>query len=528
MARSPRTRGSNILILMADQMTPRALGVYGHPLAKTPNIDALAENGVTFDQAYCNSPLCAPARFSLMAGQLVSNIGAWDNAAEFRSDIPTFAHYLRSMNYYTCLSGKMHFVGPDQLHGFEDRVTTDVYPADYAWVPDWERSQERIEDWYHNMLNIKRAGVAAVTHQFDFDEEVGYTTEKRIYELARAPEDTPFCLITSFIHPHDPYTTRQRYWDRFHHDDIDLPVIPAMDYGDLDPYSQRIFDGIARDEFDITDDDIRNARHAYYANVSYLDDWVGRIVAALEETGLRDNTVIILTSDHGDMLGERGLWFKMSLFEPSVRVPLIVSVPGMPRGRRSRAPVSHVDILPTLLDIAGDSGAGAIPEAGDNLDGTSLMPLISGGDGSDRTAISEYMAEMTGRPIYMIRRDRYKYIHCDTDPEQLYDMDADPHEKINLADDASLSEITAAFRAEVADTWDSDAVTAAVIASQRRRRTVHAGMSRGRHTSWDWHPARNPAEEYLRSHQDVSETDLKSQFPAPKNPTPLRPRAGSE
>jgi choline-sulfatase len=528
MSPTPRTKGNNFLIIMADQLTPGVLGTYGHPLVKTPHIDALAASGTTFDQAYCNSPLCAPARFALMAGQLITRIGAWDNAAEFRSDIPTFAHYLRTMDYYTCLSGKMHFVGPDQLHGFEDRVTTDVYPADYAWAPDWERPFERIEDWYHNMLNVKRAGVAAVTHQFDYDEEVGHTTERRIYELARSPQDTPFCLMTSFIHPHDPYTTRQRYWDRYNHDDIDLPQIPAMDYGDLDAHSQRIFDGIARDEFDITNDDIRNARHAYYGNVSYIDDWVGRIVAALEEAGLRDSTTIILTADHGDMLGERGLWYKMSFFEPSVRVPLIISGPDVPSAKRISAPVSHVDILPTLTEMAHDSGAGAIPEPADSLDGESLVPFFSGdGEVDDRVAISEHTAECAIAPVYMIRRGDYKFIHSDPDPAQLFHMVDDPLEQNNLTSDDASQSVLESFQAEIAERWDSPAITQAVIASQKRRRAVHAGMSKGRHTSWDWHPKRDYAEEYMRSHQDVSETDRKSQFPTPTNHEPIRPRSGS-
>lgn len=519
----PRTKGQNILIIMADQLRPQSLGAYGHPIVKSPNIDALAASGTLFESAYCVSPLCAPARFTFMAGQLTTGIQAWDNAAEFPATIPTFAHYLRTMNYYTCLSGKMHFVGPDQLHGFEDRITTDVYPADFAWTPDWEHPLERIEEWYHNMVNVMNAGVAAATHQFDFDEEVGFMAERRIYELARAPEDTPFCLMASFIHPHDPYATRQRYWDRYDHDEIDLPRVPAMDRDDLDPHSQRIYDGIARDEFDITDNDIRNARHAYYGNVSYIDDWVGRLLAALDETGLRDKTTVILTSDHGDMLGERGLWYKMSFLEPSIRVPLIIAGPDIPSGQRVSSPVSHVDIAPTLTNIASRSGAGDVPEPADALDGRSLLPLMEGKD-TDRTVYGEYTGECTLGPMFMIRRDNLKYIHATSDPAQLYDVVADPDELINLVDDPAFAETVAEFARQIADKWDVSTITHDVMQSQRRRRVVHAGMIKGRHTSWDWHPPRDSAEEYLRSHQDVSETDRKSRFPIAATPKPARPR----
>jgi len=126
----------NIVLIMADQLAPHFTGTYGHPLVKTPNLDALAARGMRFDAAYCNSPLCAPSRASFMTGQLVSRIAAYDNASDFGASVPTFAHYLRRAGYRTCLAGRMHFVGPDQLHGFEERATTDVYPADFAWVPD--------------------------------------------------------------------------------------------------------------------------------------------------------------------------------------------------------------------------------------------------------------------------------------------------------------------------------------------------------------------------------------------------------
>ena len=161
----------NIVVIMADQLAPQFTGTYGHPQVKTPHMDALAARGMRFDAAYCNAPLCAPSRFSFMSGQLVTRIAAYDNASEFPATVPTFAHYLRLAGYRTCLSGKMHFVGPDQLHGFEERLTTDIYPADHAWTPDWEMPDERIDHFYHNMDAVKTAGVAATTFQMEYDEE---------------------------------------------------------------------------------------------------------------------------------------------------------------------------------------------------------------------------------------------------------------------------------------------------------------------------------------------------------------------
>jgi choline-sulfatase len=164
----------NILLIMVDQLAPQFLSAYGHPLVKTHNIDRLCADGVVFDAAYTNAPLCAPARYVMMTGRLPSKIGAWDNAAELSSEVPTFAHYLSSLGYRTCLSGKMHFCGPDQLHGFEERLTTDVYPADFTWTPQWDEPAKAL-DWFHTMEVVRKAGTCLRSTYLDFDDEVTFT-----------------------------------------------------------------------------------------------------------------------------------------------------------------------------------------------------------------------------------------------------------------------------------------------------------------------------------------------------------------
>ena len=350
----------NILLIMADQLAPQFTGSYGHPLVQTPHMDALAARGTRFDAAYCNSPLCAPSRFSFMSGQHITNIAAYDNACEFPASIPTLAHYLKTMGYQTCLAGKMHFVGPDQLHGFAERVTTDVYPADYAWTPDWEKHEERIDKWYHNMDSVREAGIAAATFQLDYDDEVAFFARRKIFDYARNKSE-PFCLVASFIHPHDPYVARRQWWDLYDAADIDRPKTAFTDVA-LDPFSGRLRDGIEASQVAVSEAEIRNARHAYYANTSYFDSKIGELVTALKEAGFLDNTIVIVTSDHGDMLGERGLWYKMNFFEHSARVPLIMVGPGIVQGTVANA-CSLVDLLPTLLDIAALTG-GAQPELG--------------------------------------------------------------------------------------------------------------------------------------------------------------------
>ena len=177
-------KAPNILIVMADQMAPAFLPIYGHPLVRAPNMQALARDGVVFDSAYCASPLCAPSRASFMSGLLPSRTRVYDNAAEFAADIPTFAHAFGLRGYRTILSGKMHFCGPDQLHGFEQRLTTDIYPADFNWTPDWDRPEHR-PSWYHNMSSVRDAGLCVRSNQLDFDDETAFMAERAIFDLAR-------------------------------------------------------------------------------------------------------------------------------------------------------------------------------------------------------------------------------------------------------------------------------------------------------------------------------------------------------
>ncbi len=500
----------NIVIIMADQLAPHFCGAYGHDVAKTPHIDALATRGMRFDAAYCNSPLCAPSRFSFMSGQLISRIAAYDNASEFKATVPTFAHYLKALGYRTCLSGKMHFVGPDQKHGFEDRVTTDIYPSDFAWTPDWEAPDERIDKWYHNMQTVKESGVAVATFQTDYDDEVGFAARRWLIDRGRdqaAGDDAPFAMVASFIHPHDPYVAKPEWWDLYSDDDIDLPDF-TLSPEEQDPFSRRLMDGIEASYVPLTDQEVRRARRAYLANVSYFDSKVGEIVKTLTEMGALEDTIVIVTADHGDMLGERGLWYKMNFFEPSARVPLIMAGPGVARGTAGNA-CSLVDLLPTLIDIAG----GDDTILGEPVDGRSLMPLARGQTDPVDEVIGEYCAEMTPCPVFMIRRGALKYIHCDADPPMLFDLSRDPQEKNNVATDPAYAHAAAAFAAEVAQRWDSDQMRDAIIATQRSRRALHAAMEAGAGEAWDYNPPSDASQQYVRNHMDWTQAAARYRFP---------------
>src|SRR5580658_313695 len=288
----------NLLILMAYQLAAGALAAHGGRTARTPHIDALAERGVVFDSFYCNSPLCAPSRFSLLAGQLPSRIGAYDNAAEFPAEVPTFAHYLRAAGYQTVLSGKMHFCGPDQLHGFEERLTTDIYPADFGWTPDWTRFTER-PGWYHNMDSVTQAGPCTRTNQMDFDDEAVGAARQKLFDLVRQRRRRPFCLVVSMTHPHDQYVIPENYWNRYRDEEIDLPRVEDLK-GREDPHSHRLRHVIGLDLAQPTESQVRAARRAYYGAVSYVDDQIGTLMTTLRETRLDAGTIVFVLADHGD------------------------------------------------------------------------------------------------------------------------------------------------------------------------------------------------------------------------------------
>jgi len=501
----------HILLVVVDQLSALFLRAYGHRVTKTPAVDKLAAEGVVFDNAYCPSPLCAPARAALMTGSLPSRTGVYDNSAELPAWIPTFAHVLRLEGYRTCLSGKMHFVGPDQLHGFEERLTTDVYPGDFGWTPDWSRPEERVDWWYHNMSSVKEAGVAEITNQLEYDDEVTFHAVRRLYDYARYERDAPLFLCVSFSHPHDPYVARRRHWDLFADDEIDLPAAPAKPYAELDPHERRLWRACAMEEVEITDDDVRAARHGYYASLAYVDERIGEVLAALEACGLAQDTVVLFTSDHGDLLGEHGLFYKMSFREHAVRVPLIVSAPGRYRPRRVRQPVSLCDLLPTLADLARP---GLSNELARPVDGRSLVPLLEGGpEDPDAAVLGEYLAEIVLGPMVMIRRGRWKLVHTASDPDQLFDLEDDPLELRNLAADPGHAGLVRELREEVAARWDLAAIDRAVRESQQARLAVFRALQQGERFPWDFQPIRPASTQYTRNTMDVAERDKQSRFP---------------
>ena len=469
----------NILFIQADQLKPHVLPAYGGP-AVTPHLDRLCGEGVVFENAYCNFPLCAPSRFSMLTGMLPSRVRAFDNGAELAAATPTVAHYLRLAGYHATLCGKQHFVGPDMLHGFHERLVPELYPTDFHWTPSWDEARM---DSNNDSSGVTRAGVCARSMQMDHDETVLFRAVSRLHDFAREPDRRPFFLLASFTHPHEPYFARREHWDRYRHEDVPMPATRLLPAPERDLHSQRLLAHHGLLEGDITPDHVRTARHGYLANCSYLDAMVGQLLDTLDVTDLAQNTVVVFTADHGDMLGERGMWFKKHFFEHAARVPLVVHAPARFAPTRRSENVSLVDLLPTLCALAGLDAADSAPRV---PDGESLLPLCEDSAATmDEPVLAEITSEGVPCPMFMVRHGPFKLMTGGGAPDLLFDVRNDPEERTDLTGNPNCREALGVLRRFAEGTWNAAALEAEVRASQRERRLVQAAHDRGVAPVWD-------------------------------------------
>ena len=485
------TSPSHIVLVMADQLSARALPAYGNRSVQAPRLERLGDESVVFERALCASPLCVPSRSAMMTGMLPSRTGVYDNGAELAASVPTFAHYLRLRGYRTVLVGKMHFIGPDQLHGFEERPMPDVYPAGLDWVPDWRLADDETLPWYHDLSSVQRAGPVSGTLQIDYDAEVAHHACEAIAASARA-DDRPLLLVASFTHPHDPYEVPAAFWKRYADVEIDAPAFPDPP-DPVDAPTARLRAMLGSDRIPVATEQVLAARRGYYGAVSLVDDHLGSLLDALDEQGLADDTVVVFTADHGDMLGERGLWYKMAPFEDSICVPLLVHAPGRFAPRSVAGPVSLLDVAPTLVDLAGGF---AQDEPAAALDGVSLLPALGGEPAPERDVPLEYLAEGVRAPQVSIVRGSLKLVR-DDGTDYVYDVASDPGERTSLAGTPEANALATAADAR----WDLARLDRDVRASQRARRLVAAALETGTLAPWD-HPADDADGPYIRSGQD--------------------------
>jgi choline-sulfatase len=479
---------------MADQLTPFLTGAYNHPVVKTPILDEIVKNGVRFDAAYSPCPVCAPARASLLTGKYVSNIGAWDNGAPFGSDEPTFLHYLTLAGYDTVLAGKMHYIGPDQLHGFARRFNTNLYPSGFEWTPERGVPKPSVRS-HARQYTGESIKVGTWSDYLSYDEEthfraLEYLRAKGLERgtLAEGDPPQPFFLCVSYHHPHEPFWPPREYWDLYEGELIDIPTFPS----DLDE-NYSVFDrwlninhGIENAPGLRDPESLRILRRAYYALVSYIDNKVGELQKVLEESGLADDTIIIFTSDHGDMLVEKGMVQKRTFYEWSSRVPLIIQFPDRKfAGIRRPEAVNLVDLFPTVLDLASINPETRLP-----VDGESLLELLKSSADGERVTFSEYHSQGTHAPCFMARRGAFKYTYIHGFENQLFNLEADPGEWINLAGQQEYAQVECELKEKILSTFNPDLIESRVKDSVWKRSIIHRAMKISG-TSWDIEPRFN-------------------------------------
>jgi len=473
----------NILFFMVDQLTPFVTEPYRKGMAKTPTMQQVADEGITFANAYCNNPLCTPSRMSMMTGKYCSKINSFDNGSLLPADELCFTHLLRKAGYHTVLSGKMHFVGPDQEHGFSERLTTDIYPSGLNWTSNWE-----VAPGGDNLDDIFKAGVVKDNKYLSYDRNSTFQATQwlRNYERLDKKNVDPFFMCVSLINPHHPYQVPQELWDLYDGEEIPLPEVRVEDIDpDDNSHDRSLREVLGVKNTNISNEDIIKARRAYFACTTFTDQRLAEILKTLEDLELSDNTWIVITSDHGDMIGERGLWYKKIFYDYSTKVPLIIKPPKGCGGKVEDLPVSLIDLFPTLTDIA-------LVDDEFEVGGKSLIPLIEGRESSERSVISEYMGSSVLSPMRMIIKDNLKYVNIYTpekNEELLFDLKLDPSELKNEIENPKYSNILNDLRKAVSeDGWDGKALHEHILKDQKKRMLIRNALMSKKVTKWGYVP----------------------------------------
>ncbi len=468
---SRKSNQPNILVVMSDQHNKHVTGCYGDPVISTPNLDRLASRGVLFENTYCPFPLCVPARMAFMTGKTPSSIQMYDNSSILHSDEPTFAHALGQNGYETVLCGRMHFNGPDQRHGFQKRIFPEV--SGYA------RGMLEGTSGF-GRASLEKSGPGR-NHYLLYDQECVTEATRWLRERIKTESNNPFCMVVGLVGPHCPFVCPQDLFDKYF-ETIDIPDCSEEHFRRMSAYNQRFRQ--RSNIHDATAHETRRTRAAYYGMVEFDDSLVGLLMSTLEETKLIENTLIVYVSDHGEMAGEHGLWWKMSFYEGSVGVPMIVSLPGrICEGVREATPVSLVDLAPTLGEIGG---APDLP----GIHGRSLASYLSRQESNpDRAVFSELFIDSTigkdqqgpsGGPGRMLRKGNWKCMYYYGEEPELYDLDVDPGERVDRSRDPECKPILDGMLNDILSNWDPEELQADMDRIIRKRTFVRAAPADAR------------------------------------------------
>ena len=453
--------GRNLLLVMADEFARHMLGCAGHPLVQTPHLDGLARRGVRFTQAYTNSPICVPARAAMHTGRHVHDIRCWDSTQPYRGQHESWAHRLRRHGYDAVSAGKLHFRRTQDDNGFARELRPMHVKDGIGWAPGLLRDPLGV---YPAAAELAAQVGARETEYHAYDRAVAAAATGWL-EARAAAGGPPWALFVSFVSPHYPLAAPQRWFDLYADADPPPPKPYAGNWREHPALREtlrffdydRYFDTAARDA----------AIRGYLALVSFVDDLIGQVLAALEAGGFADNTTVLFTSDHGEMLGDFGLWTKQLMFEGSAGIPMILAGPGIAAGRTVKTPVSLVDVFPTLLGAAGAlSNSGACP---DPRPGRSLLEIAASPDDPDRPVLAEYHDGGSVTGAFMLRRGDWKLVRHEGFPPQFFNLGQDPDEQRDLATEPAAADALDSLQADLRRIVDPADANAQAFADQRAR-----------------------------------------------------------
>jgi len=463
MALAPK----NLLVIMSDEHNPRALGVAGHALARTPNLDRLAARGTRYSAAYCTSPICVPSRAGFATGKYPHQIGYWDNADPYDGAVASWHHLLRGRGHRVVSIGKLHFRGrPGDDHGFSEELLAMHVLDGIGDVKGLVREDIPRRNGYDKLAKLAGPGESPYTR---YDRDIAARAGAWLKDQGRRREERPWALFVSFVCPHFPLVAPPQFFGLYPPECVPLPKQYSKEERPDHPYL-RDYDACAAYDLGFGGDldKVRRAIAGYLGLVSFMDDNVGKVLGALDAAGLAAETRVVYTSDHGDNVGARGLWGKSTMYEESAGVPLILAGPDIPARSSCALPVSHVDLFPFFLESAG------CPAPVEGYHGVSPLAL-SATEHAGRVVLSEYHAIGSTGGITMLRKDRWKYVHCIRYRPQLFDLENDPEELVDLATDPSHRATLRALDAELRRFCDPEEVDARAKRRQAEQLARYGG-----------------------------------------------------
>ena len=455
-----KMRATNTIFILSDEHNRDVVGCSGDPVVKTPNLDAMAANGVRFSNAYTNSPVCVPARASLATGRYPHQIGAWDSTMPHDGATKGWAARLVDAGHEVVSIGKLHYRRTEDPNGFSREIVPMHVHNGTGWLTSLLRTPPVMLAGADDMAASIGVGETRYTA---YDRKVTRLACDWIAEAAARDHAKPWVLYVGLVAPHFPLIAPQAFHDLYAEDDIP----PPRQYAEAERPRHPVLDAMRKwsnyDDY-FNDEKVRIARHAYYGLCSFLDDNIGQILQAVSDAGLEEETRIVYTSDHGDNIGHRGLWGKSVMYEDAVALPLLMTGPDLPKGKVVDTPVSLVDMHPTLTAF---SGLPRHPDD-DDLPGANLVRFCADPD-KDRPIFSEYhdWSSITG--MFMMRRGPWKLVEYPGYAPQLFNLVDDPHERHDLADNPAHGQVLKDMRSAMAIVGDVDAINARAFADQNAK-----------------------------------------------------------